>query len=332
MSLYRKVTVNGVEQLQDLAGTFGSGLPIGTMIDVKDYTVVPSGWLKCDGSTFDRTVYPELYLYLGSETLPLQYDASSLTTGTPDWYAQYGQYSTAYEVDEARLMSSTASCFPQAAEADGLMMIAMDDTSFLRVTHTDGSKVDYVFNERGDTDGKMTLPVHKGDTYVVSTTKGGAAANIQYTRVAIWYYKNYKLIKATTGLSEHQATDVYNQIINSMSNMNDYSTDEKVIGKWADGKIIYRKLFLIEATWNAASSNYVITSNIGLTSADLANFDRIVNAKLISNIANFGGEDNITVFKETVSSNLELTAYPMRIQEWAANSGYLMLEYTKVND
>lgn len=47
----------------------GTGAPVGTLIS--QYKKVPmSGYLYCDGSTFDETVYPALYLYLGTNVLP----------------------------------------------------------------------------------------------------------------------------------------------------------------------------------------------------------------------------------------------------------------------
>ncbi len=46
--------------------------PVGTVISyLFPATNLPSGWLLCDGSTFDQTQYPELYRMLGNKnTLP----------------------------------------------------------------------------------------------------------------------------------------------------------------------------------------------------------------------------------------------------------------------
>jgi hypothetical protein len=45
------------------------GLPVGAVLSFPAGTT-QAGWLLCDGSTFDRTVYPALYTYLGSNVLP----------------------------------------------------------------------------------------------------------------------------------------------------------------------------------------------------------------------------------------------------------------------
>ena len=47
----------------------GTGAPVGTLI--QQYKKKPmSGYLYCDGSTFDQNAYPALYMYLGSNVLP----------------------------------------------------------------------------------------------------------------------------------------------------------------------------------------------------------------------------------------------------------------------
>ena len=47
----------------------GTGAPVGTLI--QQYKKKPmSGYLYCDGSTFDQNAYPALYMYLGTNVLP----------------------------------------------------------------------------------------------------------------------------------------------------------------------------------------------------------------------------------------------------------------------
>lgn len=55
--------------LTRVAGIAGSSIPVGTLI--QQYKKKPiSGYLYCDGSTFDQNVYPALYTYLGTNVLP----------------------------------------------------------------------------------------------------------------------------------------------------------------------------------------------------------------------------------------------------------------------
>lgn len=61
--------IAGQKTIIPLTTDTGTGAPVGTLIS--QYKKVPmSGYLYCDGSTFDETAYPALYLYLGSNVLP----------------------------------------------------------------------------------------------------------------------------------------------------------------------------------------------------------------------------------------------------------------------
>lgn len=66
MGLYIKQ--NGA--IKPLAGSMpGEGLPVGAITAFTANTI-PSGWLLCDGSTFDETLYPSLFIALGGNVLP----------------------------------------------------------------------------------------------------------------------------------------------------------------------------------------------------------------------------------------------------------------------
>ena len=61
--------INGQKKIVPLTTDTGTGAPVGTLIS--QYKKVPmSGYLYCDGSTFDENAYPALYMYLGTNVLP----------------------------------------------------------------------------------------------------------------------------------------------------------------------------------------------------------------------------------------------------------------------
>lgn len=71
MSLYRVVERSGQKTLDNLAGaTRGEGCPLGSIITYYSDTLPNENWLFCDGSTFDTTKYPALYLLLGDDKVP----------------------------------------------------------------------------------------------------------------------------------------------------------------------------------------------------------------------------------------------------------------------
>ena len=56
-------------EIVNLAGAQSDGLPLGSIIPLHT-TRVPSGFLPCNGTSFDRTQYPSLYTLLGTDVLP----------------------------------------------------------------------------------------------------------------------------------------------------------------------------------------------------------------------------------------------------------------------
>lgn len=61
--------IDGQKTIIPLTTDTGTGAPVGTLI--QQYKKKPmSGYLYCDGSTFDQNTYPALYMYLGSNVLP----------------------------------------------------------------------------------------------------------------------------------------------------------------------------------------------------------------------------------------------------------------------
>lgn len=60
---------NGVKKAIPLTADAGAGNPVGSLLHTYKKSN-PSGYLYCDGSTFDQTKYPLLYAYLGSNVLP----------------------------------------------------------------------------------------------------------------------------------------------------------------------------------------------------------------------------------------------------------------------
>lgn len=87
--------INGEKKIVPLTTDTGTGAPVGTLIS--QYKKVPmSGYLYCDGSTFDQNAYPALYMYLGSNVLPdyrecVMVGAEQNTTDTIETHDVYGE-------------------------------------------------------------------------------------------------------------------------------------------------------------------------------------------------------------------------------------------------
>ena len=87
--------INGEKTIIPLTTDTGTGAPVGTLI--QQYKKKPiSGYLYCDGSTFDENAYPALYMYLGTNVLPdyrecVMVGAEQNTTDTIATHDVYGE-------------------------------------------------------------------------------------------------------------------------------------------------------------------------------------------------------------------------------------------------
>lgn len=87
--------INGQKKIIPLTTDTGTGAPVGTLIS-QYKKVAMSGYLYCDGSTFDQNAYPALYMYLGTNVLPdyrecVMVGAEQNTTDTIATHDVYGE-------------------------------------------------------------------------------------------------------------------------------------------------------------------------------------------------------------------------------------------------
>lgn len=174
--------INGEKKIIPLTTDTGTGAPVGTLIS--QYKKVPiSGYLYCDGSTFDQNAYPALYMYLGTNVLPdyrecVMVGAEQNTTDTIATHDVYGEGEFKDDqIQEHKHYTSAASggssqVWGFIASADG--QIAGWDTGYIK-------------NAR------------HGDT-----THG--------KQKAVYVY-----IKATSGLAENQQENVLNDVKNYLA-------------------------------------------------------------------------------------------------------------------
>ena len=196
----------------------GTGAPVGTLI--QQYKKKPmSGYLYCDGSTFDQNAYPALYMYLGTNVLPdyrecVMVGAEQNTTDTIETHDVYGEG----EFKDDQLQDHNHELLNHNPNGDA---------SKYTVNSSDNGFPDNAFT--GASAGART-----GDT-----THG--------KQKAVYVY-----IKATSGLAENQQENVLNDVKNYVDNSNSYSTQEvKTGGTWIAGKPIYRKTFIYEGVTTA---------------------------------------------------------------------------------
>jgi microcystin-dependent protein len=200
------VIENGQKKYIPLTADAGAGNPVGSLLHTYKKSN-PSGYLYCDGSTFDQTKYPLLYAYLGSNVLPdyrecVEVGAEQNTTDTIATHDVYtlGQFKDDQLQDH---IHGTPFSSPQGSGVAGWVT---------QLTNIDALQ----------------------DTYTTRNTRAGTTTHGKQKAVFVY-------IKATSGLSENAQDNV----INTLNEQRSYSTEEVNTGKkWIDGKPIYRKTFV----------------------------------------------------------------------------------------
>ena len=214
--------IDGQKQIIPLTTDAGTGAPVGTLI--QQYKKKPmSGYLYCDGSTFDQNAYPALYMYLGTNVLPdyrecVMVGAEQNTTDTIATHDVYGEG----EFKDDQLQDHNHDI---SRNADGKAPYFYQN---------DGEGADFHGALTTTKTGQNATPIVTGSP---ASRRGDTTHGKQK---AVYVY-----IKATSGLAENQQDNVLNDVKNYVDNSNSYSTQEvKTGGTWIDGKPIYRKVLI----------------------------------------------------------------------------------------
>ena len=316
------VNINRLQQLikQDIQGAIsGDTLPIGAIMPFGSDTI-PDNWLLCNGQAVSRTDYQELFNTIG------------ITYGSGDGFTTFN-----------------------LPDLQGKIPVGLDenDTDFDTLGNTGGEKTHTLtLNELPNNVISTASTGTNADGYIARggyTTDGnynfggqGQSHNI----VQPYIVQNY-IIKAKQssgvvatvidGLNSTSATDALSanqgKILNDRFN---YSTTEKVVGTWIDGKPIYRKVYY--STYPTPISN--VNINIGFN-----NWDEVITLKGLS----FSTSDHsvfpipgIRYYQGTLTG-LQLSVVD-RNSDWKPNTFYvytenfaidkciIIFEYTKTTD
>lgn len=180
--ILQKKTINNVPTLVPLTADTGSGVPVGTIIG-QYKKVNMSGYLYLDGSTFDQTLYPALYAYLGTNVLPD--------------YREFVLVGAEQNTTSATIADHDV--FTQGQEKDDQLQ-------------NHGHEI-----QIGREDGTATTVVRGGSNYVgtaeqtIVQTYGRHGTTTRTKEKAVFWY-----IKATTGIIESEATEMLNVFNNRM--------------------------------------------------------------------------------------------------------------------
>ena len=188
--------IDGQKKIVPLTTDTGTGAPVGTL--VTQYKKVPmSGYLYCDGSTFDENYYPALYMYLGTNVLPdyrecVMVGAEQNTTDTIATHDVYTQGE--FKDDQMQRITGDFEIGDRMRSPEGSGVFSVDKSS----------KIWYAL-ENTETYSSLVSFDNANVARTGTTTHG--------KQKAVYVY-----IKATSGLAENQQENVLNDAKNYIQN------------------------------------------------------------------------------------------------------------------
>lgn len=294
-------TENGQKKVIPLTADAGAGLPVGFIghaFKKGNY----SGWLYCDGSTFDETKYPLLYAYLGTNVLP---DLREVGLKGAEKNTTYIFDSTETDPRTGQAGTQNHDVFAQGEFKDDQVQSHSHNVT---AVNNSQNKV----RTLGSGDAGFGCSSAGSNPFVYEQGQDGRKGTVTRGKsFGVYFY-----IKATSGLSENAQDNVVAQINEQRS----YSTEEHLTGKkWIDGKPTYEKTFVL----SNVGTSYTINVN---------NLDNLINyygnciigsAKRPYPFSNSEGVNNINSYTQSV---INLSNY------FNMSELNITVEYTKTTD
>jgi len=308
VNVYDKET----KELTKIAGEIlFANSPIGSIVPYGGSTA-PSGWLLCDGSELLKANYPDLYAAIGDDygtpsdtdhfVLPTEFNHNELDLSYTDIRSLVGaNAANAYTMPYDAYISVSGSGWSQ--NYCSISVISNGET--------------HAFNFAGSYDsasaaGGTAIFVKKGDKIYASANNSSRAMYIKAR-----YFKKYCIIKSyLVGVP----SDFMSRVDEAVQEANTYRTSETVVGKWIDGKPIYRKCF----SFNRIIVNSDAAWHTVITASSIPGVSKLLNYKLIADTADW----TVTSLARFYSGNFQI--YPCAGLNISIDT--VILEYTKTTD
>jgi len=231
------------DKLKLVAGSTNfSDAPIGAIYPFGG-SVIPTSFLLCDGSAISRTDYAELFAVIGTA---FGAGDGSTTFNIPDLRESVPK--------GAGLTGKTVGAH---LDADGLAVGEFLDDRVQAHTHS---------NKTGSTTaGSVAWTMYATNQLETATeqTNNGVIGRFGVTTEVKSVGVNYIIKAKQVGMPADFASAVGDIVVDK----NTYSTSETIVGKWIDGKPIYRKVFTGLYVTANPSSNWVSVVSVPNTDA-----------------------------------------------------------------
>lgn len=236
-----------------------SGVPIGTIVSWSSDNI-PAGFLKFDGTTYNKSDYPVLYTRIPNEwkidentfKLPDLKDkfiqgannnlGESIEAGLPNITGRFGALGKNNGEWNDTSLGGDTGAFTDTGIYENGKYAGASGSGERRKWEFKASKSNSIYKDDCDTVQPPAIALH----FIIKATDYSQATEdvIDDTR-------------ATTG--NVWSASKTKEEIETVDNKNNYSTEETVIGKWIDGKPIYRKVYNEGTIGNWTSSTILDT-------------------------------------------------------------------------
>ena len=309
----------------------GEVLPIGTMIPYGSDKNIPSNWRICDGSEVSRTTYADLFNVIG--TAYGEGDGET-TFNLPD---KRGRVSVG--------LATTQNEFNEIGKKGGSKYL--QEHNHIN-TGFEGRIANWSYGTGKDRWKLTTSTSESGYTIANLDSAGdGDSENLQPYEVDVWIIKTSNIIgniekvdgTIIDNLSSTSSTDCLsanmgrelNEKLEELSNASSsttYSTEEKVVGRWIDGRPIYQKVIEIGAV---STSETIVQAGIG-------NLKQVIDLRGGGHMngtgpfLHFGFENSAGFCSCYYDPGRNVVVSIVSTSNYALKNAFAILEYTKTTD
>lgn len=323
--------LNHLEQgLKDLetyiltgGSVFGGNNPIGS-VSLWNMSTPPIGYLICDGTTYSKSQYPDLYDALGSD-----YQISAEQFKVPDFRGLIPIGAGTHQDTNSK--SKTFTLGTEYGEYEHTQTIEE------LVNHRHNSRVQWA-----NSPGNGVISTSTNNTYLQvdaqanndGLTGGGQPFNVMQPSLAVNFI--IKAIKSDTTMAEVKnslASDSTTNApsVHAVNELVNYSTTEKIVGKWIDNKPVYKKVIL--TTTPAEKTNAEIYDCTNENIDTLIKCDSLIISSALGDTLNgnyyYSDTNNCCVFYNSMDKSINMQ---LNSDTYHSETCYIFLEYTKTTD